>query len=143
MNTKPRLVDRFGRRVSTLRISLTDRCNFRCVYCMPPEGVSLLEKSRYLSLDELERLVRLSGRLGVRRYRLTGGEPLLRRDIVEIVERLAAIETVAELSMTTNASLLGRLAAPLRNAGLDRCRRRLASLPAVVRVEPALGHGRQ
>ena len=86
------LVDRFGRRVSTLRVSLTDHCNFRCVYCMPPEGVSYMPKSSYLSTEGIARVVRITGDMGVTRYRLTGGEPLLRPDVVSIVERLRAIE---------------------------------------------------
>jgi len=122
------LVDRFGRRATTLRVSLTDRCNFRCVYCMPPEGMPYQSKSDQLTIDELARVVRLTGMLGVSRYRLTGGEPLLRTDIVAIVERLRAIDSVGELSITTNASLLERLAAPLRRAGLDRLNISLDSL---------------
>lgn len=122
------LADRYGRRVSTLRISLTDLCNFRCVYCMPPEGVEQIETSRYLTLDQVARVVRLTGQLGVTRYRLTGGEPLLRPDIVGIVGRLKTIDTVSELSITTNGSLLPRLAAPLRSAGLSRLNISLDSL---------------
>ncbi len=128
MASNAQLVDRLGRRVSTVRISLTDRCNFRCAYCMPPEGVPLEPRPEYLTIDELERVVRLTGQLGVTRYRLTGGEPLLRPDIVTIVERLSAIDTVKELSATTNASLLQRLAAPLRKAGLNRINVSLDSL---------------
>ena len=120
MTKKHFLVDRFDRRATNLRVSLTDRCNFRCDYCMPPEGMPYQPKSEQLTIDELARVVRLTGELGVSRYRLTGGEPLLRRDIVPIVERLRAIDTVEELSITTNASLLDRLAVPLRAAGLDR-----------------------
>ena len=122
------LVDRFGRRARTLRVSLTDRCNFRCVYCMPPEGMPYQPKADQLTIDELVRVVRLTGTLGVSRYRLTGGEPLLRPDIVRIVERLRTIETVEEISITTNASLLERLALPLREAGLDRLNISLDSL---------------
>ena len=128
MDGKSFLVDRFGRRVLTLRVSLTDHCNFRCVYCLPPEGMSHQRRSDYLTLDELSRVVRLCGQLGVVRYRLTGGEPLLRPDIVEVVARLRAIDTVEELSITTNASLLARLAVPLRDAGLDRLNISLDSL---------------
>jgi len=122
------LLDSFGRRVTNLRISLTDRCDFRCVYCMPPEGIAQMPKSDYLSLDQLEKVVRLTGDMGVTRYRLTGGEPLLRRDIVEVVERLSALDSVADLSITTNASRLAKLAAPLRAAGLDRVNVSLDSL---------------
>ena len=90
------LVDRFGRRISTLRVSLTDHCNFRCVYCMPPEGVPYMPKSSYLSTEGIARVVRVTGDMGVTRYRLTGGEPLLRPDVVSIVERLRAIVLVGD-----------------------------------------------
>jgi len=125
---RARLVDRFGRRVSTLRISLTDRCNFQCVYCVPPGDVVLPSKRTHLSEDELARVVNVAGSLGVHRYRLTGGEPLMRPDIVSIVQRLRRIEAVRELSITTNASLLARLARPLRSAGVDRLNISLDSL---------------
>jgi cyclic pyranopterin phosphate synthase len=124
------LVDRYGRRINTLRISLTDRCNFRCVYCMPPEGIPLMPKSDYLTVDEITRFVRVVGRLGVARYRLTGGEPLLRKEVIEIVRSLKRVDTVRELSITTNGSLLTRLARPLREAGLDRLNISLDSLEA-------------
>ncbi len=120
MPERQSLVDSFGRRIENLRISLTDRCNFRCVYCMPPEGLPMLEKSGFLSLDEIVRFVGIVGRLGVNRYRLTGGEPLLRRDIVDVVRAIKAVPGVEELSVTTNGSRLSELASPLREAGLDR-----------------------
>jgi cyclic pyranopterin phosphate synthase len=124
----PPLVDRYGRRVRTLRISLTEHCNFRCTYCMPPEGLGASPRASHLSLDQLERIVRTMGDMGVDRYRLTGGEPMLRPDIIEIVRRLSGIETVRELSMTTNGSLLAHKAAALRDAGLDRINISLDSL---------------
>jgi cyclic pyranopterin phosphate synthase len=114
------LVDSYGRRIDNMRISLTDRCNFKCVYCTPADGFPLLPKSRYLGLDHIVRLVRIVGATGVSRYRLTGGEPLLRPDIPEIVRTLKDVETVRELSITTNGSRLAALAGPLREAGLDR-----------------------
>jgi molybdenum cofactor biosynthesis protein A len=114
------LVDSFGRRIDNLRISLTDRCNFRCVYCMPPEGLPMLNKSRFLTTEQIVRFVRIVGGVGVSRYRLTGGEPLLRTDICDVVRALKGVPTVAELSVTTNGSRLAELAAPLREAGLDR-----------------------
>jgi cyclic pyranopterin phosphate synthase len=114
------LVDSFGRRVNNLRISLTDRCNFRCVYCVPPEGLPMLNKSRFLTTAEVVRFVQVVGLVGVSRCRLTGGEPLLRADIVDIVRALKRVPTVDELSVTTNASRLAQLAVPLRQAGLDR-----------------------
>jgi cyclic pyranopterin phosphate synthase len=122
------LADSFGRRIRVLRVSLTDHCNFRCVYCMPPEGLPHIDKTTYLSRDDIARFVSVTARMGVGRYRLTGGEPLLRRDVVDIVARLRDIDGVDELSMTTNGSLLGRLAAPLRRAGLDRLNISLDSL---------------
>jgi cyclic pyranopterin phosphate synthase len=114
------LVDGRGRIVSDLRISLTDRCNFRCTYCMPAEGLLWLSRHDLLSVDEIERLVRLFVRLGVREVKLTGGEPTVRRELVEIVARIRAIDPTLDLSLTTNGFLLERLAQPLRDAGLDR-----------------------
>jgi molybdenum cofactor biosynthesis protein A len=114
------LVDSYGRRIANLRISLTDRCNFSCVYCTPAAGFPVLAKSKYLTLDEVVRLVRVIGSCGVHRVRLSGGEPLLRRDIVDIVRAVKSVAAVHELSVTTNGSRLAELAGPLRSAGLDR-----------------------
>jgi cyclic pyranopterin phosphate synthase len=122
------LADSFGRCVRTVRVSLTDHCNFRCVYCMPPEGLPYLDKSKYLTAAEIARFVRVASALGVTHCRLTGGEPLLRRDVVDIVRMLKDIDTLHEVSMTTNGSLLPRLAGPLRHAGLDRLNISLDSL---------------
>jgi cyclic pyranopterin phosphate synthase len=130
MSDRKILVDRFGRRVTTLRISLTDRCNFRCVYCLPPEGLPALEKSNFLSVNDITRLVGVFGRLGVTRFRLTGGEPLLRTDIVQIVRSLKQVDGVRDLSITTNGSRLMELAHPLKAAGLDRLNISLDSLDA-------------
>src|SRR5215471_10730499 len=112
------LDDAFGRRVTYLRISLTDRCNYRCTYCMPEEGVELLPKPHLLTYEELERVVRVLAGLGVRRVRLTGGEPTIRKDVVTCVERLSSIPGIDEVVMTTNGHLLENLAAPLAQAGL-------------------------
>ena len=112
------IIDRFARRVEYLRISLTDRCNYRCTYCMPEEGVELLPRADVLSFEEIERLVRVFARLGVRRIRLTGGEPTVRKHMVELVARVAAVPGIDEVVMTTNGHLLGELAAPLRAAGM-------------------------
>ncbi|HWC33162.1 MAG TPA: radical SAM protein, partial [Actinomycetota bacterium] len=114
------LVDGFGRVVRDLRVSLIDRCNLRCTYCMPAEGLPWLAADDLLSRAEIERLVRLFVRLGVRELQLTGGEPTVRPDVVEIVAALRAIDAGIEISMTTNGYLLERLAEPLRAAGLDR-----------------------
>ena len=114
----PVLSDRFARRIEYLRISLTDRCNYRCTYCMPEQGVELQPRANVLSFEELERLVRVFAGLGVRRIRLTGGEPTVRKGVVELVGRLAAVPGIDEIAMTTNGHLLPDLAAPLRAAGL-------------------------
>lgn len=117
------LVDRYGRVHKDLRISLTDRCSLRCTYCMPADGVPWLPGSTLLTTDELVRLARVAVGLGVREVRLTGGEPLLRPDVVDVVAALAALDTPdgpLDLSLTTNALRLPSLAAPLRDAGLDR-----------------------
>jgi cyclic pyranopterin phosphate synthase len=103
-----------------LRVSVTDRCNIRCVYCMREEGVRFRPHSEILTFEEIRRFVRVAARLGIREVRLTGGEPLVRKDVCRLVEMLAAVPGVDDLAMTTNAILLGRYAAPLKAAGLDR-----------------------
>ncbi|HEX4459271.1 MAG TPA: GTP 3',8-cyclase MoaA [Polyangia bacterium] len=113
------LTDRFARRVTYLRVSLTDRCNYRCVYCMPEAGVELVPRADVLSFEEIERLVRVMMGFGVRRVRLTGGEPTVRKDLVQLVTRLGALG-LEDLAMTTNGERLDELAAPLRAAGLLR-----------------------
>jgi cyclic pyranopterin phosphate synthase len=113
------LEDLFGRRSRTLRVSVTDRCNFRCRYCMPAEDMQWFPREGILSFEEIGRLVRLLVRCGVERVRLTGGEPTLRRDLPVLVRLLAAIPEIAELNMTTNGVTLPRLAGPLRDAGLQ------------------------
>lgn len=115
-----RLVDLQARRVHYLRVSVTDRCNYRCTYCMPAEGVAVVPRDELLRFDEIARLVRLFVELGVRKVRLTGGEPLVRRDVVELVAMLAQVPGVDDLAMTTNGHLLPELARPLREAGLQR-----------------------
>lgn len=121
--TAPPLTDARGRPLSDLRISVTDRCNFRCRYCMPREqfgpGTQFLPRSELLSFEELERVTRLLTHVGLRKVRLTGGEPLLRSDLPELVRRLAAIPGI-ELALTTNGSRLARHAAALAAAGLHR-----------------------
>ncbi|CAN7433843.1 GTP 3',8-cyclase MoaA [Knoellia sp. LjRoot47] len=115
-----RLADRYGRVARDLRVSVTDRCNLRCRYCMPAEGLPWLAKPEMLSDDELVRLVGIFVGLGVRQVRLTGGEPLLRRSLPVLVERIAALEPRPRIAMTTNGIGLDRLAAPLAAAGLNR-----------------------
>ncbi len=115
------LADSFGRIATDLRVSLTDRCNLRCAYCMPPEGLDWLPKPEVLSDDEMVRLIRVAvERLGIREVRFTGGEPLLRRGLEGIVARTAALRPRPEISLTTNGIGLDRRAAALRAAGLDR-----------------------
>lgn len=112
-------LDRFGRKIHYLRISLTDHCNLRCVYCMP-EDMTFRPNAELMQDDELLLLVRLFTRLGFDKFRLTGGEPTVRAHIVEIVREIAATPGVKHLTMTTNGVLLGKLAAPLKAAGLQR-----------------------
>src|SRR5215471_16894183 len=115
------LPDSFGRIATDLRVSLTDRCNLRCAYCMPPEGLDWLPAPEQLTDDEVVRLVRIGvEQLGIREVRFTGGEPLLRRGLAGIVARTAALRPRPEISLTTNGIGLDRLAAPLHEAGLDR-----------------------
>ena len=114
------LRDAHGRLISDLRVSVTDRCNFRCQYCLPAEGLPWLDRSEVLSFEEIERLVRLFARLGVTDVRLTGGEPLVRRDFPKLVGMLARIPGVEDLSLTTNGYLLERDAGALVAAGIGR-----------------------
>jgi cyclic pyranopterin phosphate synthase len=115
------LADSFGRVATDLRVSLTDRCNLRCAYCMPPEGLEWLPSAEVLTEDEIVRLIRIGvSMLGIREVRFTGGEPLLRRDLVAIVKRTAELSPRPEISLTTNGIGLARVAGSLRAAGLDR-----------------------
>jgi len=114
------LVDLHARKVEYLRVSVTDRCNYRCTYCMPADGAEVVRRADLLTFDEVAALVRVFVGMGVRKVRLTGGEPLVRRDVVRLVDKIAAIDGVADLSMTTNGHLLAGLARPLRDAGLRR-----------------------
>jgi cyclic pyranopterin phosphate synthase len=124
--------DLLGRPLEDLRVSVTDRCNFRCTYCMPREvfgsDFQFLARNEILTFEEIERLVRVFARLGVRKVRLTGGEPLVRRDLERLVARLAKIDGITDLTMTTNGVLLPRKVAALRDAGLNRVTVSLDSL---------------
>lgn len=112
--------DSYGREINYLRISVTDRCNLRCRYCMPPEGVVKKRHEDMLSLEQLCEIAQAAVTLGVRKIRITGGEPLVRRGVVGLVESLAALEGVEDLSMTTNGTLLAQFASALKAAGLRR-----------------------
>ena len=122
------LVDSYGRRIENLRISITDRCNFRCQYCMPAEGLPWLDREEILTYEEIERLSRVFVGLGIKDIRLTGGEPLVRKNVPDLVRRLAQIEGLESLSLTTNGVLLPRLAGDLAAAGLRRINVSLDSL---------------
>ena len=114
------MLDGCGRTINYLRLSVTDLCNYRCRYCMPPEGVAKRDHGDILSLEELADIARAAVRLGVKKIRLTGGEPLVRQGIVELCRQLRTIPGLQELCLTTNGALLPQLAAPLWEAGLDR-----------------------
>jgi GTP 3',8-cyclase len=114
------LVDGHGRRIEDLRVSVTDRCNFRCQYCMPAEGLPWLDRDEILRFEEIERLVSLFAGMGVRDVRLTGGEPLVRRDFPRLAAMLSAVDGIDDLSLTTNGYLLERDAEALVAAGIDR-----------------------
>ena len=135
--TGGQLVDRYGRRARDLRLSITDKCNLRCTYCMPAQGLEWLKNEQLLSLEELVRLARIGvERLGIERIRITGGEPLLRRDLEQLVAALAQLRTHAgvkpDLALTTNGLGLDRRAAQLRSAGLDRVNVSLDSIDASI-----------
>jgi GTP 3',8-cyclase len=116
----PGMPDTFGRVAADLRVSVTDRCNLRCTYCMPPEGLPWMSKPQMLTDEEMLRVIAVFIGLGVRQVRLTGGEPLLRRSLVDVVAGVAALRPRPLIAMTTNGVGLGRLAATLASAGLDR-----------------------
>ena len=122
--------DNYGREIEYLRISLTDLCNLRCVYCMPEEGICKLPHDRILTLEEVVEIAAAAVELGIRKIRLTGGEPLVRRGIVGLVKSLRALPGLRELTLTTNGILLPELARPLRDAGLDRVNISLDTLDA-------------
>jgi cyclic pyranopterin phosphate synthase len=114
------VIDSFGRKIDYLRISITDRCNLRCAYCLPENGIDWLKRDDLLSADEIVSVVKAATELGVQKIRLTGGEPLVRPDVLDIVRRIAATPGIREVSITTNAMLLEKMAAPLAEAGLTR-----------------------
>jgi cyclic pyranopterin phosphate synthase len=114
------LIDRFGRVHRNLRVSVTDRCNIRCFYCMPLENVQFRPRHEILSFEEIERFVRISARLGIRKIRLTGGEPLVRQDVDTLIAQLVRVPGIDDIAMTTNGMLLSEHAVKLKQAGLHR-----------------------
>lgn len=126
MNTQ--LIDRFGRRIEYMRISVTDRCDLRCTYCMPEGFNDFEEPSDWLSFEEIARVVRVLARMGVARFRLTGGEPLLRRNLPDLVGMMNAMPGVEDISLSSNATQLSRFAGALKQAGLHRINISLDSL---------------
>ena len=122
------MIDQFGRSVEYLRVSITDKCNLRCVYCMPLEGLPWLQRDELLSYEEIEQIVRVMAPMGLERLRITGGEPLVRRDVPELVRLLAAVPGIRDLSLSTNAVLLAEQADALKAAGISRLNVSLDSL---------------
>ncbi len=124
------LSDSFQRPINYLRISVTDRCNLRCIYCMPPGGVQLMSHDDILSYEEIGTIARAAAELGIDKLRLTGGEPLVRSGLPELVQLLSGIETINDISLTTNGTLLSSFAAELKSAGLKRVNISLDTLKA-------------
>jgi len=114
------ILDSFGRSINYLRISVTDRCNLRCLYCMPPEGVPQMPHSEILSYEEIRTVVRAAAELGINRIRLTGGEPLVRADLPKLIKMLSQVEGIEELSLTSNGTFLKKYALEFKQAGLSR-----------------------
>lgn len=112
--------DKIGRKIEYLRISITDRCNLRCIYCMPESGIQLMESSELLTFDEIERVVKACASLGVSKIRITGGEPLVRKDVAALVSKIKSVEGIEEVSMTTNGIFLSEQLSELVAAGLNR-----------------------
>src|SRR3989339_138629 len=111
------MIDCRGRVINYLRISVTDRCNLRCLYCMPQEGVKLLDHSKILTFDEIEDFTRIAVSMGIDKVRITGGEPLVRREITTLIKKISAISGIKDLSMTSNGILLSQFALQLKEAG--------------------------
>ncbi len=112
--------DKYARKIDYLRLSVTDRCNLRCLYCMPEDGVILKKHEEILTLEELYLIAKVAAKIGIKKIRLTGGEPLVRKGILKLVSMIKQIPEIEELSLTTNGILLNKMAKPLKDAGLDR-----------------------
>ena len=119
-STRPKLVDGMGRTIVNLRMSVTDRCNFRCTYCMPADNVEFMDRSHLLSFEELTRVASIVSKMGIHRLRLTGGEPLMRKDLPQLIRMLANVDGIDDIAMTTNAFFLKEHAKDLKAAGLKR-----------------------
>ena len=122
------MIDQFGRRVEYLRVSVTDKCNLRCVYCMPLEGLPWLKREELLTYEEIEQIVRTMAGMGLRRVRVTGGEPLVRRDLPDLIRMISSVPEIEDLSLSTNAVLLEEQAEALKAAGVQRLNISLDSL---------------
>ncbi len=125
---KNNLIDPFNRRIDYLRVSITDLCNFRCLYCRPPEGVPLISHQDILRYEEILQIVQVAAQLGIRKIRVTGGEPLVRRGVVNFIGNLTAIESIQDVGLTTNGAFLASMANDLKEAGLKRINISLDSL---------------
>lgn len=126
----PMSKDQFGRQIDYLRISVTDRCNYRCRYCMPEEGIALMSHEKLLSFEDIEFFVRIAAKEGIKNIRLTGGEPLVRPHLPDLIRILKAIDGIEDISITSNAALLPKFADELKAAGLDRVNISLDTLDA-------------
>ena len=116
-NDSPKLVDGMGRTIVNLRISVTDRCNFRCTYCMPADNVEFMDRSNLLTFEEIQRVVTVVSKLGINRMRLTGGEPMMRKDLPTLIKMIDEVEGINDIAMTTNAYFLKDQAQSLLDAG--------------------------
>ena len=125
-----RLIDPFGRQISYLRISVTDRCNFRCFYCMPEAHSDFRSREHVLSFEEIEQITRVFVRIGVNHVRITGGEPLVRKGVLSLIEKIGGLPGLDDLSMTTNAAMLAESAQQMRDAGVRRLNVSLDTLNA-------------
>ncbi|MCL5802032.1 MAG: radical SAM protein, partial [Gammaproteobacteria bacterium] len=128
LHIKPQLIDPFGRKIEYVRLSVTDKCDLRCFYCLPKGFKDFEEPAHWLSFDEIERVVRAFGALGVSRIRITGGEPLVRKNLPQLTARLSALPGIEDLSLSTNATQLQKQAMALRQAGVTRLNVSLDSL---------------
>ena len=118
--SRPKLIDGMGRTIVNLRISVTDRCNFRCTYCMPADNVEFMDRSNLLSFEEIQRVAQIVSRMGINRLRLTGGEPLMRKNLPVLIKMLSEVDGIDDIAMTTNAYFLKDQAQSLKDAGLKR-----------------------